>query len=385
VHVLDELPLTPNGKVDRAALPDVTAPAGGTAPRSRTEAAVAAIVADVLGVPAVGVHDDFFALGGHSLLLVRLAAELRRSLGAALPVAALFTAPTVAGVARLLSSNVPAGEAALAPILPLHPEGSAAPVFCLPPASGLTWQFAALKRYLDVPLIGLQSPSLSGLPVPDSMAALAASHADRVVALAPTGPIRLLGWSFGGALALCLAAELTARGREVTFVGMLDTRRAVPLPAPGPSDGAENPDPCGAVPLPAPGPSDGAENPGPSGAVASLLTELGFEIPPGTLTVTDAVALIRASDDPVAALTDPQIALVVENYLTSDRLMATATYPAYAGKVFFVDAARDGTASAAWTDLPRLETHALPVAHSEILDPATLEKLGPLLAEALRD
>jgi len=350
VHVLDELPLTPNGKVDRAALPDPAAPAGGTAPRSRVEAAVAGIVADVLDVPEVGVHDDFFALGGHSLVLVRLAARLRRSFGADIAVASLFTAPTVAGIARLLSSGVPAGDEALAPVLPLHPHGRGAPLFCLPPASGLTWQFAALKRYVDVPLIGLQSPSLSGLPMPGSMSALAAEHAARITAAAPTGPIRLLGWSFGGALALCIADTLADAGREVTFVGMLDTRRAA--------------DP---------------------GDVASLLAELGFEVPPGDLTVADAVALIRASDDPVAALTDAQIARVVENYLTSDRLMASATYPAYAGRVFFVDATADGKASAAWTDLPGLETHDLPVAHSEMLDPDTLEKLGPLLAELLRD
>jgi thioesterase domain-containing protein/aryl carrier-like protein len=320
----------------------------------------------VLGVEAVGVHEDFFALGGHSLLLVRLAGELRRSLGAELSVASLFTAPTVAALARLLSSGAPAGDA-LAPVLTLHPGGSRPPLFCLPPASGLTWQFAALKRYLDVPIIGLQSPWLSGLPLPDSMAALAAAHADRIAGIAPDGPIRLLGWSFGGALALCIAAKLRARGRSVTFVGMLDTRRsAAGDVAAGLTD---------AVVLDTRRSAD----------VASLLTELGFEIASRDLTVADAVAFIRASDDPVAALTDAQIALVVENYLASDRLMATATYPAYDGAVFFVDATLSGTASAGWTDLPRLERHDLAVDHSEMLDPATLEKLGPLLAEALRD
>ena len=105
VRVLDELPLTPNGKADRAAPPGATAPAGAQAPRSRTEAAVARIAADVLGVGSVGVHDDFFALGGHSLPLVWLAAGLRRAFGAELPVAALVTAPTVAAVTRLLVTH----------------------------------------------------------------------------------------------------------------------------------------------------------------------------------------------------------------------------------------------------------------------------------------
>ncbi len=120
-----------------------------------------------------------------------------------------------------------------------------------------------------------------------------------------------------------------------------------------------------------------------AGDVADLLRELGFEVPPGALTVDDAVALIRASDDPVGALTDAQIALVVENYLASDRLLASAACPAYAGEVWFVDAAASGRASDGWTGL-RLRRHELPVDHSEMLDPATLERLGPLLAEELR-
>jgi thioesterase domain-containing protein/acyl carrier protein len=347
VHVLPSLPLTPNGKIDRAALPDVVAPAGGTAPRSRVETVVCGIVESVLGVPAVGVHDDFFALGAHSLMLVRLAASLRQALGAEISVASLFAAPTVAGVARLVAAGAPAGDA-LAPVLTLSP-GSGPPLFCLPPASGLTWQFAALRRHLDVPLIGLQSPTLSGLPAPVSLAALAAAHADRVAELAPSGPIRLLGWSFGGALALVLAAELRARGRSVSFVGMLDTRRSADTP----------------------------------GDVSALLAELGFEVPPGDLTVADAVALIRASDDPVGVLTDAQIALVIENYLAGDRLLASAAYPAYPGEVLFVDATVDGAASAGWAELPRLSRHGLPVAHSEMLDPAAIELLGPLLAAAL--
>ena len=196
-----------------------------------------------------------------------------------------------------------------------------------------------------MPIIGLQSPILSGGPAPSSLADLARRHADRI---GGDGPVRLLGWSFGGALALVLAAELRARGREVTFAGMLDTRR------------------------------DTAE-----GDVADLLRELGFTVPPGTRTVADAVALIRASDDPVAVLTDGQIARVVENYLASDRLLATAEYPPYRGEVFFADATASGRASAGWPE-PRLAKHELPVDHSEILDPATLERLGPLLASALR-
>jgi acyl carrier protein len=108
--VLPALPLTANGKVDRKALPepDGTAPgAARVAPRNATEAELARIFAEVLGVPEVGIHDDFFTLGGHSLLAVQVASRCARAFGAELKVRRLFEAPTVAQLAELLGRSVP--------------------------------------------------------------------------------------------------------------------------------------------------------------------------------------------------------------------------------------------------------------------------------------
>jgi thioesterase domain-containing protein len=80
---------------------------------------------------------------------------------------------------------------------------------------------------------------------------------------------------------------------------------------------------------------------------------------------------------------------VLESYLAADRLMASAQYPAYGGSVFFVEATVaeqgfTGPAAPSWRPLVGgMEVHSLAVAHSELLDPATLERLGPLLAERL--
>ncbi|RSD09445.1 amino acid adenylation domain-containing protein [Amycolatopsis eburnea] len=100
---LAELPRTANGKLDRAALP---APqqtvAGHVAPRNAVETALAAIWANVLGVPEPGVTDNFFALGGHSLLAAKVTGRMRTEFGVRLGVRALFEAPTIAALARLV-------------------------------------------------------------------------------------------------------------------------------------------------------------------------------------------------------------------------------------------------------------------------------------------
>ncbi|MQA24046.1 MAG: amino acid adenylation domain-containing protein [Micromonosporaceae bacterium] len=106
---LDALPLTPTGKLDRAALPPPDAgsedEAEFTPPRDHAEQVVAAVWAEVLGLERIGAHDDFFALGGHSLLLTRVAARLRRLSGADVPLRRLFTAATVAEQGRLLAEG----------------------------------------------------------------------------------------------------------------------------------------------------------------------------------------------------------------------------------------------------------------------------------------
>ncbi|MBK9942043.1 MAG: amino acid adenylation domain-containing protein [Kouleothrix sp.] len=129
IVALAAMPLTPNGKIDRRALPApdparLVHTAGSVAPRTPAEQAVAAIYAELLGLPAVGAEDDFFALGGHSLLAMQLIARLGQRCGVQVALRQLFEAPTVAALAAVVEV---AGPAALAPIVAM-PHTTAPPL-----------------------------------------------------------------------------------------------------------------------------------------------------------------------------------------------------------------------------------------------------------------
>ncbi|MGW1993880.1 amino acid adenylation domain-containing protein [Embleya sp. NPDC001921] len=143
---LDRLPLTTNGKLDRAALPapDLGAGAGAyRAPRTAREETLCALFAEVLGVERVGVDDDFTALGGHSLLMMRLFARVDAELGVRVRVRDFLAAPNPAGLAGLVE-NAAAGRAADAPAVVPRSEARLAPELRFPDAGG----FGASPRHV---------------------------------------------------------------------------------------------------------------------------------------------------------------------------------------------------------------------------------------------
>ncbi|HEY7493275.1 MAG TPA: amino acid adenylation domain-containing protein, partial [Candidatus Tectomicrobia bacterium] len=143
---LAALPLTPNGKVDRAALLALEEPRGavGASPRTPLEELVAGLWAEVLGLAQVGVHDDFFALGGHSLLVTRVAARVSEVLKVELPFRTLFEKRTVAELVESIEL-ARRGEQRLQtpPILPVSRHGELPLSF----AQQRLWFFDQLEPY----------------------------------------------------------------------------------------------------------------------------------------------------------------------------------------------------------------------------------------------
>jgi amino acid adenylation domain-containing protein len=231
--MVESLPRTPNGKLDRRALPVFTGlrdgAAAGPGPRDVLEMELARLWEELLGGP-VGVRDDFFERGGHSLLGVRLLAEVRRRFGRELPLAALFQAPTVERMAVLLRQ-----EGAVLPasgLVPIRPgaesgvePGAGRPLFCVHPAGGNVTCYAALARALDGrPVWAFEARGLAPGDEPrTSIEEMAAAYVDAMRSVQPAGPYALLGWSLGGLIAWEMARQLAAQGDTVEPLALLDT------------------------------------------------------------------------------------------------------------------------------------------------------------------
>jgi amino acid adenylation domain-containing protein len=238
----DALPLTAHGKLDRAALPAVTIrrALAGRPPRTGREQTLCALFAQVLDVPEVGVDDDFFTLGGHSLPAAQLVARIRTELGITLTLAAVYQAPTVAALAALIEENDQ--QDAYRPLLPLRATGTRPPLFCLHPAGGLGWCYAPLPRHLpaDVPVYALQARGLrEGDKPAGSFDEAIADFVGHIRSVQPTGPYHLLGWSLGGALAHAVAVRLQDEGERIGLLAMLDSPPIDPTGAGAPADAEE--------------------------------------------------------------------------------------------------------------------------------------------------
>ena len=226
---LDELPLTPNGKVDRHKLPAPEAARGEQkrevgAPQDELELRLTWIWEKVLGVPAIGVNDNFFDLGGHSLIAVRLFTEIEKVCGKRLPLATLFQAPTIAQLADKLRQQ--GWQPAWNSLVALRPSGARPPFFCVHAVGGNVLEYQALARYLapEQPFYGLQSIGLDGQQSPlTSITAMAAHYIKEMRQLQPAGPYYLGGRSFGGAVAFEMARQLQSQGEPVALLAMLDT------------------------------------------------------------------------------------------------------------------------------------------------------------------
>jgi FkbH-like protein len=227
IVVLAAFPRSPGGAIDRKGLP-------GTAeavkprkpfvpPRSDLEKSVVAIWQDMLGVQRIGVHDNFFDLGGQSLLAVRLLSRLKREFGQEIPLSAMFEEGTVEHLCGLIQEKREPNRSVL---VPLRMAGSRAPIFFAHSIIATPISYHALSRELgpEQPVYGFQVENFEAdEKAPEVMARMAEVYLAELRRIQPHGPYRLAGHSSGGVLALEMAHQLRAQGEDVELLALLDT------------------------------------------------------------------------------------------------------------------------------------------------------------------
>ena len=226
---MDAIPRTPNGKVDFQALPgpDETIPDSATtfvASRDTLELKLKLILEKVLGIRPIGMQDNFFDRGGHSLLAVDLFSQIEKAFGKNLPLATLFQAPTIQHLADVIRQE--GWNPSWSSLVAVQPGGSKPPFFCVPGFGGNVIHLRDLGRHLnpDQPLYGLQSRGLDGSTPPYTRVEdMAAHYIKEIRTLQPEGPYFLGGLSGGGKVAYEMAQQLHLQGQKVAFVALFDT------------------------------------------------------------------------------------------------------------------------------------------------------------------
>ena len=203
IVVVEKFPLNANGKIDRRALPEPVVERrekGFIGPRDTLEAQLAAIWETVMGLDQIGVTDDFFELGGDSLLALYIFIEIERTLGKHFPLATLFRTPTIEKLA--LAFRQQGWKPEFSPIVAIQSQGGRPPFFCVHGGFGGVLFYGALARCLGAgqPLYGLQAEGLDGGPIKhESIQAMAAYYMQEIRTIQPHGPYLFgRGYSFGG-------------------------------------------------------------------------------------------------------------------------------------------------------------------------------------------
>jgi acyl carrier protein len=204
---LETLPLTLNGKVNRRELPVpgvAQLPQGRqyVAPTDPLEIAMTTLWEDVLQARPIGLRDDFFEIGGHSMTAVMLVTAIRQAFAVNVPITVLFQAPTVADLYAYLRAD---NRMASRIVTPIRVGGTHPPLFLIHPQGGGVLCYLHLARALEgsVPMYGVEAIGYdSDEPPLTAIEAMADRYVEEIRRCAPHGPYRLAGWSFGGLVAL---------------------------------------------------------------------------------------------------------------------------------------------------------------------------------------
>jgi thioesterase domain-containing protein/aryl carrier-like protein len=223
------IPLTANGKIDKHRLLEMSndyqkSISETDKPTNESEKYLLGLWQKILGISHIGIHEDFFEIGGHSLKAVALMAELKKEKDLKLPLASLIQHATIYKFAKLLTTEEKPN--AWNCLVSIRTEGSKTPIFLIHGAGLNILLYKSLSTYLDPdrPIYAFQASGLDGSkPIKSSIPEMAAEYIDELLRVQPTGSYILLGFSLGGFIAYEMAMQLRLMGKNMKFTGLIDS------------------------------------------------------------------------------------------------------------------------------------------------------------------
>ncbi len=226
---LTGFPLTPNAKIDRKALPKpqfkrLAEKTGKSVVLTKNEELITDIWADILGLEDLSPSDDFFQLGGHSLLAVKVMVAIEKRTGKRLTITSLFDNPTIEKLAKQLSGD--GADKKWNALVPIMTTGNKTPLFLIHGGDLNILLFKSITEYFndDRPIYGIQALGLNHeTDIPSSIEEIAKYYITDILKVYPNGPYAIAGYSLGGFFAFEIAKQLKEMGKDISFVGIIDT------------------------------------------------------------------------------------------------------------------------------------------------------------------
>jgi len=225
---LESLPVNSNGKIDRKALPEHhevhEARKILLEPATETEKMLTAIWKDCIGISECSIDDNFFALGGHSLMAVQILSKIEKKIGKKMQLAILFKHPDIRSLAAFI--DIEKKEIIYKSLVAIKPSGSKTPLYIIHGEGLNVLNFSSLAEYMDEerPIFGLQARALNGEDAPEeTIQQIAAFYLREILQHNPDGPYLIAGYSFGGYVAVEMEKQMQAMGKTIQMLIMFDT------------------------------------------------------------------------------------------------------------------------------------------------------------------
>lgn len=226
---LDKFPLTINNKIDYQKLLAMSniskdhTTKDYVAPKNHMEYQMAMVWEEVLKLKNIGINDNFFEIGGNSIIALKLIAMIQRKFRIKFPSAHIYKYPTISTMVKILKSDIRNIHGDI--LLPVQSEGSAPPLFLIHPARGVAFDYLILSEYIsDFPIYGINDPGLmDSSSAFNSIEDMANYYIRTILEVQNSGPYRLGGWSFGGQVAVEMSRQLIAMNYQVEIVILFDS------------------------------------------------------------------------------------------------------------------------------------------------------------------